>query len=164
MPLSAWAENAAAAWEKWRAAVTPGEMAVTIWQVLVRQALVWAEPAAAAWRREEPAASQRKSGGSSMPLSRKNWFTVWGTARGCFRKSTICFLPWSGRLTTKCGLSFVRSVPTLATKGGTIFLSLLPGRNAASFWCGTTGALFRISKDMTRKRLWQGRKRKRLIF
>lgn len=22
---------------------------------------------------------------------KKNWFTVWGTARGCFRKSTICF-------------------------------------------------------------------------
>lgn len=44
-----------------------------------------------------------------------------GDSAGLFSEINNMFLPWSGRLTTKCGLSFVRSVPTLATKGGTIF-------------------------------------------
>lgn len=132
MPLYAWAENAAAAWEKRWAAVMSGEMAATIWQVLVRQALVWAEPAAAAWRREEPAASQRKSGGSSMPLSRKTGLPSGGQRGVVFGNQQYVFaMVWA--LDNKVRFELCSQRSNLGDEGWNDFLSLLPGRNAASF-------------------------------
>lgn len=87
-----------------------------------------------------------------------------GDSAGLFSEINNMFFAMVWALDNKVRFELCSQRSNLGDEGWNDFLSLLPGRNAASFWCGTTGALFRISKDMTRKRLWRKRKRKRLIF